>query len=596
MLRQICQAGTVALCLGGAAVPADARTVSVTVSPPSASLQPNDTKQFTAEVTGTANRTVAWLVNGIRGGAPSIGTISIGGLYTAPADLAAPLAVTVEAASVAAPEMSGGAGVRVAASSKAGPRFYVATTGDNSNPGTAAAPWRTIQHAVATAPAGATILVHGGTYNELVTITRSGSATQGFTSLEAVGGETPAVDGTGLGIPNGQNGLFTIDGASYVRIDGFEIRNYVSKSAARVPIGIYVEGAGNHIELRNNHIHDITTTVTTSAGDALGIAVYGSEAPTPISQLIVDGNELDHLITGFSESLSLSGNVTLWQVTNNVIHDNDNIGINIEGFFQTAPRAAVDFARNGLVAANTVYNITSKHNPAYDDTLGADGIYVDGGAFVTIQQNLVHHTDIGIELASEVPGRATNAVIAHDNLIYRNFVTGFSIGGADRTANGGTTNCTIANNTLFDDDSTLSGSGEFQIQFHAIGNVFDNNILFANAQGLLVDSFVAGATVPAALDHNLYFSSAGDDDSDWIWFGKTYVGFAAFRAGTENDPHGRYGNPRFLNIATPDLRTASTSPAIDAGLDLGVMSVGLVDFGNDPRTRGTTIDAGAFER
>jgi len=557
-------------------------------------LQPNGEKQFTAKVSGAANTAVTWLVNGIRGGAPSIGTISTGGLYTAPADVIQALAVSVEAASASAPRSAGEAAIHVAMSSNKGPSFYVATTGSNSNPGNAAHPWRTIQHAVQSVPAGATIFVHAGTYNELVTVTRSGSPDKGFISLKAVAEETPAIDGAGLAVPGGQYGLITIDDASYIRIEGFEIRNYVSKRAADVPIGIFIEGAGDHIELNHNHIHDITTTVTTSAGDALGIAVYGSRAPAPIAQLIIDGNELDHLTTGFSESLSLSGNVTLWQVTDNSIHDNDNIGINIEGFFKTAPQAAFDQARNGLVSGNVVYNITSRHNPAYNDTLGADGIYVDGGTFVTIQRNLVHDTDLGIELASEIHGRVTDDVIAHDNLVYRGFVTGISIGGAGES-NGGTTNCVIANNTLFDDDTTQSGSGEFQIQFHASANVFENNILSANAQGLLVNSFVPDAIAPAVLDHNLYFSPAGDASSQWLWLGKTYTGFAAFQKHTGNDGHGRYGSPQFANTKTPNLRVANTSPAIDLGADLGLLDVGLVDFAGNPRTDGTTIDAGGYE-
>jgi Protein of unknown function (DUF1565) len=40
--------------------------------------------------------------------------------------------------------------------------FYVATAGNDSNPGTKAAPWRTIQHAADTAHAGSTVYVRGG--------------------------------------------------------------------------------------------------------------------------------------------------------------------------------------------------------------------------------------------------------------------------------------------------------------------------------------------------------------------------------------------------------------------------------------------------
>ncbi|NDB76719.1 MAG: DUF1565 domain-containing protein, partial [Verrucomicrobia bacterium] len=42
---------------------------------------------------------------------------------------------------------------------------YVATTGNDTNPGTLAAPWRTIQRAASTVGPGTTVLVQPGTYN-----------------------------------------------------------------------------------------------------------------------------------------------------------------------------------------------------------------------------------------------------------------------------------------------------------------------------------------------------------------------------------------------------------------------------------------------
>ena len=62
--------------------------------------------------------------------------------------------------------------------------FYVATTGNDSNPGTQAAPWRTIQHAADTARAGSTVNVRGGTYEELVSINASGNASDGFITFQ----------------------------------------------------------------------------------------------------------------------------------------------------------------------------------------------------------------------------------------------------------------------------------------------------------------------------------------------------------------------------------------------------------------------------
>ncbi|MGA2746584.1 MAG: DUF1565 domain-containing protein, partial [Candidatus Sulfotelmatobacter sp.] len=42
--------------------------------------------------------------------------------------------------------------------------FYVSTTGNDSNPGSQSAPWRTIQHAAETVRPGSTVNVRGGVY------------------------------------------------------------------------------------------------------------------------------------------------------------------------------------------------------------------------------------------------------------------------------------------------------------------------------------------------------------------------------------------------------------------------------------------------
>ena len=572
-----------------------AAAVSVTIAPASVSLPANGVQQFRATVFGAANKTVRWLVNGVPGGAPSTGIISDTGVYAAPPDATARLSVEIEAEPAAAPAAYGAAKAAVAAGPDQAPLYHVAKTGSDGNPGSSAKPWATIGHAVEAAPTDARILVHAGVYNEIVTIKRSGSPAAGFLSLEAAPGEHPIVDGSGLAIPGGQWGLVTVDGASWVQVKGLEIRNYRSTTQA-VPIGLYVVGAGDHIEILDNHIHSIVTTLKTSNGDALGVGVYGSKAPASINWLTIDGNELDDLVTGYSESLSLSGNVERWQVTNNIIHDNNNIGVNVEGFYHTAPSEAYDQARRGLVADNSIFNITSTHNPAYHNQPGADGVYISGGALVTVERNLVHDVDLGIELASENAGRATTFVWARNNVVHHSLVTGISLGGAKAKTNGGATNNVVANNTLYANDTTHSGSGEFQIQFNASDNVFANNILSANGQGLIVNAFAKGSAAPATLDHNLEYSPDGvSSGSQWIWLGKTYESFARYRSGSGEDAASRFADPQFVAAAAKNFGLKSTSPAIGLGSDLGPSAMGIVDFLGRPRIAGGAVDAGALQ-
>ncbi|MGC2108645.1 MAG: hypothetical protein WA655_03965 [Candidatus Korobacteraceae bacterium] len=61
--------------------------ISLTLSPPSTSLTPYGTRQFTATIQGTNDNGVTWSVDGIAGGNNNVGTISSGGLYTAPGNL-----------------------------------------------------------------------------------------------------------------------------------------------------------------------------------------------------------------------------------------------------------------------------------------------------------------------------------------------------------------------------------------------------------------------------------------------------------------------------------------------------------------------------
>jgi hypothetical protein len=474
-----------------------------------------------------------------------------------------------------------------------GPYFYVSTTGKDANPGSIAAPWRTIQHAANMLHPGDTAYVHGGVYNEQVSIPSSGSETAGYITFQSFPGESAIVDGTGLA-PGSQTGLFDLQDRSYVRIIGFEIRNFKT-ATTNVPAGINVQGAGDHLEIRRNIIHDIVTSAGGTNGNAFGLAVYGTRAPESINHLIIDGNELRNLKTGCSESLTINGNVANWQVTNNASHDNDNIGIDTIGFEGTAPNPAYDQARDGLAEGNLVYNITSAGNPCYRSDTSADGIYSDGGTRITFDRNIVHHVDIGIELASEHFSHVTSYVTARNNLVYRSHVVGFSIGGYASSV-GGTDHVTIVNNTLFQNDSYLTGSGEFQIQYHATNNTFENNLVYANSQAVFLNDFTRSTPNPVVANYNLYWSSVDAPSSNWVWQGNSLTGFGAYRSASKQDANSLYANPQLVNAATPDLYDLPASPANDAGINLGSLVVGAMDQNGFPRVQGKNIDIGAFEQ
>src|SRR6185436_20324570 len=75
--------------------------VSITISPTTATVRVNRTKQFTATVQNSSNTSVIWKVNGVTGGNSAAGTISASGLYRAPNSVPNPAVVTVSATAAA---------------------------------------------------------------------------------------------------------------------------------------------------------------------------------------------------------------------------------------------------------------------------------------------------------------------------------------------------------------------------------------------------------------------------------------------------------------------------------------------------------------
>jgi hypothetical protein len=478
--------------------------------------------------------------------------------------------------------------------------FYVSTTGDDSNPGTEAAPWHSVQHAADNVRAGGTVDVRGGIYEELVSIHASGNASDGYITFRSYPGEIAILD-AGRFTPTGRTGILTIHNQSYVRIEGFEIRNFRTAEHRLAPLGIDVSGAGSHIELLKNNVHHIEQTFNGRdapgrGGNGFGIAVYGTDAKTPITDLIIDGNEVHHLKTGSSESLVVNGNVTNFRITHNVVHDNNNIGIDVIGFERTAPNSVVDQARDGIVSGNLVYNITSRGNPAYGNDQSSDGIYVDGGTRVVIEQNVIHDVDFGIELASEHQNRATSYIVARNNLIYHCNTAGVSIGGY-APERGRTDHCTVVNNTLYDNDTAGTGSGEFQMQWNMAADIFENNIVYAGPRCLLAlnKSQIDKARPPNTIDHNLYYCVSGAQTSKWTRASTTVSGFDKYVQSTGNDHNSSFSDPLFIDPTKKNFHLGSGSPAIAVGTHAG-LPVGELDLEGSFRITSGKIDIGCYQR
>ena len=116
------------------------------------------------------------------------------------------------------------------------------------------------------------------------------------------------------------------------------------------------------------------------------------------------------------------------------------------------------------------------------------------------------------------------------------------MGGYAKSGTGGSTNITIVNNSLYDNDTQNTGSGEFQIQYRATGIVFENNIVYAGTQGLFIHGFTSGSAVTA--NYNDYYTTSSTTTFELN--NKTYTSFASYRSATGQDKNSVFANPDYI--------------------------------------------------
>ncbi len=433
--------------------------------------------------------------------------------------------------------------------------------------------YASIQAALDVAGPGDRVEVAAGVYSEKLVLPSSGSQAGGWIELTAATpGVRPVLDGVGVAGCD----MILVPSRSWVRVEGFEIRNNLGVSDCS---GIRITGSGSHIELFDNVIHDIR------GNHAMGITVYATEA-TPISELVIDGNEIYDCEPANSEALTLNGNVDGFAVTNNIVRDVNNIGIDfIGGETDIQPNPSL-VTRNGVCRGNEVYRANSNYGGGW-----AGGIYVDGGSDIIIEGNIVGGCDLGIEIAAENAGTVTTGITVRNNFIYANNKAGLVFGGYASSvgrANGNS----FTNNSTHGNDTSGQGLGELWIQF-AENNTVRGNVFSSTSQNVLIYS--EGGAVGNQLDYNLWYAPGGQAAAEFNWQGTPYAGFNAFVAGSGQGANSLFADPLYLDAAAGDLHLDGLSPARDAGDPAFTAAAGETDIDGSTRVSGAAVDLGADE-
>jgi len=272
--------------------------------------------------------------------------------------------------------------------------YYVATTGNNTNPGTESQPWQTISYAASRVQAGDTVLINPGTYNitSQVNIGTSGQA-----------GSPITFRGNGQGVfldmSNCTNrNCFEIGWANYITVENLEIR--ASQIASGDVRGIRVTNS-EHVTLRNNIVHDaghanifvsLSDYILIENNESYGATGIGS--PTGgVGVYIADGTDYatvrdnrlhDNFTIGLHMNADTSGTIVGALIENNTIYNNGSTGINCDSItnstyrnnliYNNGIRGIALFSQDGSVPAN--------NNEVYHNT-----IIMPAGAYYIIGVN-----------------------------------------------------------------------------------------------------------------------------------------------------------------------------------------------------------------
>ena len=413
--------------------------------------------------------------------------------------------------------------------------YYVAKTGNDSNPGSEAQPWLSIQRAANTLVAGDTVYIKSGTYNERVIPKNSGSAGN-YITYAAYPGETVTIDGNGVDLPE-WTALFDITGKAYIKVSGLRVTN-----ARGNPHNLGIQAdMSSHVIIEKNYVYNTNDS---------GIGIWSS------SDVTVDHNEIEKPCqAGWNESLSVGG-TDGFEVRYNLVHDSPKEGI-----------CTKDGSSNGKVFGNEVHHTA------------AVGFYVDAQDERThdieVYGNVSHNgIENGFALASEVGGLLENIKV-YNNVAYANGWTGLQVT-ACCVADHPMSNIQIVNNTFYDNGRGQWGGGIYIENPQAKGVLIRNNICSQN----LSFQIVVGTDVPAqelTADHNLIdgFREYVDEGALEI-YGTDYV----------------EGDPKFVNSFGADFHLQGTSPAIDKGSSLDAP---MNDYDGNIRPQGGGYDIGACE-
>lgn len=164
------------------------------------------------------------------------------------------------------------------------------------------------------------------------------------------------------------------------------------------------ENIGWHTNPKANPVINNNTIATANAIIAVGDLNPTNNNERAITNLQIKDNFFYNIITGYSETISLNGNIDDFNIENNNLSHITNIGIDAAGHYSwtiaydtSSAAENVNFSRNGLIKGNYVGNFIGR-----EDLDVPAAIYIDGGSDNIVELNYVENFPMGYSVDCEV--------------------------------------------------------------------------------------------------------------------------------------------------------------------------------------------------
>jgi hypothetical protein len=244
----------------------------------------------------------------------------------------------------------------------------------DSNPGTEALPWLTIQHAAQVAVAGDTMLIKPGVYTGGITVETSGTVGELITFRANDAGVV--INGSG-----GERDAFFITGADYIVVDGLTIQN-ATRAAVRID-------DAQHVNVRN---------CTFANNGTWGLFTDFSDYTT-VENCESYGAVEEH-------GIYISNSSDYPTIRGNRLHHNNGCGLHMNG--------DISMGGDGIISHALVEN-----NIIYENGLaGGSGINMDGVTHSIVRNNLLYNNHASGISIYQIDGGSGS----HDNRVLNNTI------------------------------------------------------------------------------------------------------------------------------------------------------------------------------